>query len=68
LPKCEVLQEEFLSRAKHSENPAEQMSKAHRHQGMLAKNAPRRFASKSLILRTRRVLARHNERIRDFSG
>jgi hypothetical protein len=36
------------------------MSKAHKHHVIIAKSAPRRFASKSLILRTRRVLARHN--------
>jgi hypothetical protein len=59
LPKGEVFEEEFFSGAKGRNNPAEQMSKAHKHQVIIAKSAPRRFASKSLILRTRRVLARH---------
>jgi len=40
LPKGEVLQEEFFSGAKDGENPAEQMSKAHKHQGIIAKSAP----------------------------
>ena len=60
LPKGEVLQEEFSSGAKDGDDPAEQMSKAHKHQGIIAKGAQRRCASKSLILRTCRVLARHN--------
>jgi hypothetical protein len=60
LPKGEVLEEEFFSETKGRNNPAEQMSKAHKHLVIIAKSAPRRFASKSLILRTRsRVLARH---------
>ena len=59
LPKGEVLLEEFFSGAKDGEDPAEQMSKAHKHQVIIAKSAQRRFAAKSLILRTRRVLARH---------
>ena len=59
LPKGEVLQEEFFSGAKDGDDPAEQMSKARKHQGIIAKSAPGRCASKSLILRTRRVLARH---------
>ena len=59
LPKGEVLEEEFSSRAKGGDNPAEQMSKAHKHQVIIAKSAQRRFAAKSLILRTRTVLARH---------
>jgi hypothetical protein len=60
LPKGEVLQEEVSSRAKGGDNQAEQISKAHKHQVIIAKSAQRKFASKSLILRTRRVLARHN--------
>jgi hypothetical protein len=32
LPKGEVLQEEFFSGAKDGDDPAEQMSKAHKHQ------------------------------------
>jgi hypothetical protein len=40
LPKGEVLQEEFFSGAKDGEDPAEQMSKAHKHQGIIAKSAP----------------------------
>jgi len=36
------------------------MSKAHKHQGIIAKSAPGGWASKSLILQTCRVLARHN--------
>jgi len=59
LPKGEVLQEEFFSGAKEGDDPAEQMSKAGKHQGIIAKSAPGRCASKSLILRTRRVFARH---------
>jgi len=51
---------EFFSRAHDGEDPAEQMSKAPKRQVIIAKGAPRRFASKSLILRTRRVLARHS--------
>jgi hypothetical protein len=57
LPKGEVLQEEFFSGAKDGEDPAEQMSKAHKHQGIIAKSAPGRCSSKSLILRSCRVLA-----------
>jgi hypothetical protein len=60
LPKSEVLEEEFSSRAKGGDNPAEQMSKAHKHQAIIAKSAQRWFASKSLILRTSRVLARRS--------
>ena len=60
LPKGEVLKEEFFSGAKDGDDPAEQMSKARKHQGIIAKSAPGRCATKSLILRTRRVLARHN--------
>jgi hypothetical protein len=60
LPKGEVLQEEFFSGAKDGDDPAEQMSKAHKHQVIIAKSAQRGFASKSLILRTCRVLARHS--------
>jgi hypothetical protein len=59
LPKSEVLQEEFFSGAKDGEDPAEQMSKAHQHQVIIAKSAQRWLASKSLILRLCRVLARH---------
>jgi hypothetical protein len=62
LPKGEVLEEEFSSRAKGGDNPAEQMSKAHKHQVIIAKSAQRGFASKSLILRTCRVLARRRDR------
>ena len=62
LPKCEVLQEEFFSGAKDGEDPAEQMSKAHKHQGITAKSAPGRCSSKSLILRLCRVLARHRRK------
>ena len=64
LPKGEVLQEEFFSGAKDGEDPAEQMSKAHKHQGIIAKSAPGRCSSKSLILRLCRVLARHSVRLR----
>jgi hypothetical protein len=59
LPKGEVLQEEFFSGAKDGDDPAQQMSKARKHQEIIAKSAPGRCASKSLILRTRRVLATH---------
>jgi hypothetical protein len=59
LPKGEVLKEEFFSGAKDGDDPAEQMSKARKHQGIIAKKATGRCASKSLILQTRRVLARH---------
>lgn len=40
LPKGEVLQDEFFSGAKDGGDPAEQMSKARRHQGIIAKSAP----------------------------
>ena len=63
LPKGEVLQEEFFSGAKDGEDPAEQMSKAHKHQGIIAKSAPGRSSFKSLILRLCRVLARHRPQI-----
>src|SRR5271169_4115571 len=39
LPKGEVLEEEFSSGAKGGDNPAEQMSKAHEHQVIIAKSA-----------------------------
>ena len=58
LPKGEVLQEEFFSGAKDGDDPAEQRSMTQKHQGIIAKSAPRRCACKLLILRTRRVLAR----------
>ena len=48
LPTREVLQEEFFSGEKDGDDRAEHMSKTHRS------------ASKSLILRTCGVLARHN--------
>jgi hypothetical protein len=60
LPKGEVLQEEFFSGTKGGDNPSEQMSKAHKHLGMIAKTAPGRCTSNSLILRTAKILARHN--------
>jgi hypothetical protein len=60
LPKGEVLKEEFFSGAKDGDDPAKQMSKARKHHEIIAKSAPGRCASKSLILRTRRVLARHS--------
>jgi hypothetical protein len=41
LPKGEVLKVEFSSRVKGGDNPAEQMSKAHKHQGIIAKSAQR---------------------------
>jgi integrase/recombinase XerD len=59
LPKGEVLQEECFSGAKDGDDPAEQILKARKHQGIIAKSKPGRYASKSLILRTRGVLARH---------
>ncbi len=43
LPKSEVFQDEFFSGAKGRDNPAEQMSKAHQHQVIIAKSSPRRF-------------------------
>src|ERR1017187_6924283 len=64
LPKGEVLHEEFFSGAKDGDDPAEQISKTHKHQGIIAKSAPRRCACKSLILRTRRVLARDSHGLR----
>lgn len=39
LPKVEVLQQEFFSGAKHGDDPAEQMLKAQKHQGIIAKSA-----------------------------
>ncbi|HEY4934345.1 MAG TPA: hypothetical protein VII23_22490, partial [Terriglobales bacterium] len=68
LPKGEVLQEEFFSGAKDGEDPAEQMSKAHKHQGIIAKSALGRGSSKSLILRLCRVLARHRHEISQSAG
>jgi hypothetical protein len=62
LPKGEVLQDEFFSGAKDGGDPAEQMSKARRHQVIIAKSAPGRppqVIDSAEILRTRRVLARH---------
>ena len=59
LPKREVLQEEFFSGAKDGEETAEQMSKAPKRQVIIAKGAPGRCSSKSLILLLCRVLARH---------
>ena len=50
LPKGEVLQEEFFSGTKDGDDPDEQVSKAHKNQGIIAKGAPGRCASKSLIL------------------
>jgi hypothetical protein len=41
LPKGKVLEEEFSSRAKGGDKPAEQMSKAHKHQVIIAKSAQR---------------------------
>ena len=61
LPKSKVLKEEFFKGAKDGDDPAMQMSKARKHQGIIAENAPGRCASKSLIARTRRVLPRHSE-------
>src|SRR5664279_1055066 len=63
LPKGEVLQEECFSGAKDGDDPAEQILKARKHQGIIAKSKPGRCASKSLILRTRGVLARHKDGI-----
>ena len=40
LPKSEVLQEQFFSGAKEGDDPAEQMSKAHKHLGIIAKSPP----------------------------
>jgi hypothetical protein len=62
LPRGEVLQE-FLSGAKDGDDPAEQILKAPKHQGIIAKSEPGWCASKSLILRTRRVLARDSTTI-----
>ena len=59
LPKGEVLQQEFFSGAKDGDNPAEQMSKALEHQGIIANSVPRRCAPKSLILRTYGIVASH---------
>lgn len=39
MPKGEVLHEEFFSRAKVRDYPAEQMSKVQKHQEIIAKNA-----------------------------
>jgi hypothetical protein len=60
LPKGEVIQEEFFSGTKDGDDPAEQISKAHKHQGIIAKGAPGKCSSKSLILRTCKVLARRS--------
>jgi hypothetical protein len=62
LPKSQVLQEKFFSGAKAGGDPAEQMSNTHKHPGIIAKTAPNRRATKSLILQTCKVLARHRPR------
>ena len=46
LSKGDVLHEKFFSGAKYGDDPAEQMSKAHKHQGIIAKSGPRKCASK----------------------
>ena len=61
LPKGEISREELFSGAKEGDDPAEHMSNAHEHRGIIAKGAPSGCASKSLILLTRRVLARHKD-------
>jgi hypothetical protein len=48
LPKGEVLQEEFFSGAKDGEDPAQQMSKAHKHRGIIAKSAPGRMLLRAI--------------------
>ena len=60
LPKGEVLQEEFFSGAKDGEDPAEQMSKAHKHDRILTEFVLCRRALKSLILRMYGIFASHN--------
>jgi len=42
LPKGEVLKEEFSSRVKGGDKPAEQMSKGHKHRVIIAKSAQAR--------------------------
>src|ERR1035438_4922246 len=59
LPKGEGLQEECFSGAKDGDDPAEQILKARKHQGIIAKSKPGRCASKSLILRTYGIVASH---------
>jgi hypothetical protein len=60
LPGGEVLQKEFFSRAKGRNDPAEQMSKAHKHPRILTECALCRLSSKSLILRMHGIMARHS--------
>jgi GTP cyclohydrolase II len=59
LPKGEVLQEECFSGAKDGDDPAKQILKARKHQGIIAKSEPGRCASKSLILRMYGIVASH---------
>ena len=44
LPKGEVLQEKFFSGAKEGDNPSKEMSKTHKHLGIITKSAPRHCA------------------------
>jgi hypothetical protein len=60
LPKSQVIQEKFFSGTKAGADPDEQMPKVYKHQGIIAKRAAHRRASKSLILQTCEVLAKHN--------
>src|ERR1035437_3523482 len=59
LSKSQVLQKKFFSGAKAGDDPAKQISKAHKHQGIIAKSALQRRASNSLILQACKVLAKH---------
>ena len=59
LPKSQVIQEKLFSGAKAGADPAEQMPKVYKHQGIIAKRAAQTRASKSLILQTCNVLAKH---------
>jgi hypothetical protein len=47
LPKSEVFQEKYFSGAKDGDNPSKQMSKAHRHLGIIAKRTPWQVCSSS---------------------
>ena len=49
LPKSQVIQEKFFSGTKAGADPDEQMPKVYKHQGIIAKRAAHRRASKSLI-------------------
>jgi len=59
LTEGEVLEDEFLSTLNGGDDPAEKVSKAHKHQRILANSGRRRHAAKLLALRTHGILTNH---------